>query len=375
MARITNQNKETIKKHVDIIELAREYFDLKPGRNGSRYYIQKPKGYVGDGMGDFDSVTLYPETNTFYRRSTGVGGDVITFVLETHLEGIEKYIDACNFLMNRIDPNFSVEISTKKREQKKMPLVETHKSLLAQLQLNDQLELDKDTKYIWAYLVRNREIDKDIVNEGISRGYIKPIIYKNKMRSVAFFGYSELGSICAVCERGINFGSSFKRNFENCDYDRGWVWYPKDEKGNKIIPDKSTMIICESYIDMLSYMTLIKETDPNWRNYVYQSLASASNYPTAIKTIDRFNPGTVIIATDNDKAGHICGDKIFSYIQDNNLDITFKVSLAEAGDWNEQLKVINSLKGNITQRIESSSKNITPIKQSVEKIHTDIQER
>ena len=104
MAKITRDIIEEVKKHVSILDLASEYFELT-----------RKRGYLGiknvSGDSDYSSLKLFPDTNTYVRFSGKGGGDVIQFVRDTHIEGIESFEDAVLFLKKRIDPSFTAEKS------------------------------------------------------------------------------------------------------------------------------------------------------------------------------------------------------------------------------------------------------------------------
>ncbi|MEF9921251.1 MAG: hypothetical protein RR741_09055, partial [Erysipelotrichaceae bacterium] len=79
-------------------------------------------------------------------------------------------------------------------------------------------------------------------------------------KNVAFCGYNEYGMLASVCVRGCNSSSSFKGDFKNCDYNYCWLYTPKISP-DSFCPDidgTKTLICFESYIDMMSYMTLLK---------------------------------------------------------------------------------------------------------------------
>lgn len=99
-----------IKEHVSIVDLASDYFDLTR-KNG--YFGIRGSGADG---GDFSSIVIYPESNSFFRNSNRHGGDVISFVTETQIEGINNFRDAVIFLRQRIDPDFKIETSYKKKK-------------------------------------------------------------------------------------------------------------------------------------------------------------------------------------------------------------------------------------------------------------------
>ncbi len=354
MVKITNKNKEMIKKHVSIEALASEYFSLKRGRNGM-LFITGIIGNAGDSEHDFSSLAIYPDTNKFYRYSCHKSGDVIEFVQETKIEGIDNFQDACKFLMKRVDPDFQIEdVPIVKKE--KLSIVQTHESLLKQL--NERL--DSTSKYVIAYLISTRKIDKEIVYSAIERGYIKPLTNDKNMKTVGFVGYSPLNTIASICERSVSFGSKFKRDFENCDYEIGWTWYPQNEEGNKYIPEKCKLIVSESYISMMSYMSLLKETDPNWNQYVYHSTGSVTKYPSAINAIQRCNPDEIIIAGDNDKWGLLFFEDIKRELAETPFADRLKADypIVDGADWNDILKEKKEISSSIGSRIKKNNEKL-----------------
>ena len=102
MSGISRNLIDEVNAHVSILDLAKDYFTLTNER-----------GYLGikdvNGSSDYSSLKIYPETNTYVRFSGKGGGDVIQFVRDTHIEGIDSFEDAILFLKKRIDPEFSIE--------------------------------------------------------------------------------------------------------------------------------------------------------------------------------------------------------------------------------------------------------------------------
>lgn len=89
---ITKELIEEVISHVSIMDLANEYFS-----------VTKERGFLGikdvDGSSDFSSLRLYPDTNSYYRFSgKGVNKrDVISFVIDTQIEGITSFKEAVIF--------------------------------------------------------------------------------------------------------------------------------------------------------------------------------------------------------------------------------------------------------------------------------------
>lgn len=106
MAKKTFFNDKTIrqiKEQISIIDLAKEY-GLTPVNKGDYYSLI-----------EHDSVIIYPETNSFFRHKTSIGGDVFSFAEE--IPEINKSFKEFYFLMlNKID---KTKEPTEKKEIKK----------------------------------------------------------------------------------------------------------------------------------------------------------------------------------------------------------------------------------------------------------------
>ena len=319
MSSYISQNlKEDIKHKVSIIDLADEYFGVV--KKGSLYSI-KPQG---QGRSDFSSILLYPDTNSFYRWSNSRGGDIISFVIETHLANISNYREAIAFLAKKINPEMNIEFKKREAANQELSPAQRHKMLL------ESMNIDSNVRNIVAYLIKERGINTKIVSEGISRGYIKQVrnendiyylegkkvtkevfeasdnpnkkFYHNENKNIAFIGRKN-GAISNVCYRGINNASSFKFEKSASDRDWGWIWEIPSVEGKRILSPDARLYVFEGYIDMLSYLSLRIENGENINKDMYLSLGSATKYKAAINIADHYSFNRIVIAFDNDEAG------------------------------------------------------------------------
>lgn len=319
MSSYISQNlKEDIKHKVSIIDLADEYFGVV--KKGSLYSI-KPQG---QGRSDFSSILLYPDTNSFYRWSNSRGGDIISFVIETHLANISNYREAIAFLAKKINPEMNIEFKKREAANQELSPAQRHKTLL------ESMNIDSNVRNIVAYLIKERGINTKIVSEGISRGYIKQVrnendiyylegkkvtkevfeasdnpnkkFYHNENKNIAFIGRKN-GAISNVCYRGINNASSFKFEKSASDRDWGWIWEIPSVEGKRILSPDARLYVFEGYIDMLSYLSLRIENGENINKDMYLSLGSATKYKAAINIADHYSFNRIVIAFDNDEAG------------------------------------------------------------------------
>ena len=322
MAKITRDIIEEVKKHVSILDLASEYFELT-----------RKRGYLGiknvSGDSDYSSLKLFPDTNTYVRFSGKGGGDVIQFVRDTHIEGIESFEDAVLFLKKRIDPSFTAEKSknVEKRWNELTPAQRGKKMAETNNLLNANLNLDDNCRYIIAYLKQTRGIDIDTIYNEIDNGRIAQIITKNGSRALACIGrdYNFPSVKTAVSVRGIVKNSSFKGDLKGCNYDVGWVisgvskQYSKNTGSYIKVHDNSSgkdaHIYCfEGYIDYLSFKTIQKQRG----NPMDKDICIVTGASTKTRCIinfletnkEQFDGARVTLCFDNDEAGYKAVDRV-----------------------------------------------------------------
>ena len=344
-----------IKTKVNIVDLANEYFD-----------VTKKNGYLGikngaSQNGDFSSIVIYPATNSFFRNSNRHGGDVINFVIETQIEGINNFTDAVNFLKNKIDPNFKIEQQYQKkklysdlsREEKINKIKDSHESLLK------NLKKDSNNRNVIAYLLNTRKIDKAIVYNELNKKRICQAITPNGSKAVAFIGYN-YGLFSAVSFRGISSNSKFKGDLKGCNYDIGWRIYPEQDN-KKVIFEDSKVYCFEGYIDMLSYMSLEKQKGNNHDKDIFIACGSTNKY----KCVENFyienkSKNDLVICFDNDQAGKELGNILEKSIKDLKLGNNITKEFSYFKDWNEDLIEISKKKLSLSQRkniaVEKSKK-------------------
>lgn len=325
MSYVSKNLKEDIKHKVSIIELADEYFGIE--RKGRLYSI-RPQNMAGE---DFSSITLYPDSNSYYRWSSHHGGDIISFVMETHIENISTYKQALGFLAKRINPDLNIEFTKREDTARSLSPAERHKELVS------RLHLDSDSRNCVAYLIKERGINPEIVSEGIRRGYIRQVVNENDVylvdgrktdretfeqsqspgkkmfhnvnRNLAFIGLHN-GAVSNVCYRGINNASSFKSEERASDRNWAWIWEIPVINGRRMLSNDSKLYVFEGYVDMLSYLSLRLENGEDINRDMYVSLGSASKYRAAINIADTYGINSMVVAMDNDKAGDLYARKL-----------------------------------------------------------------
>lgn len=183
------------------------------------------------------------------------------------------------------------------------------------------------------YLVKERCIDKDIVK------YCKEqrLFYEAKNdHSVIFIGYDTDRVARYACKRAIN--SNWKSDIAGSD---------KAYSFSITNTESSNLYVFESVIDLLSYMTFLKQKGKPYQNNNYLSLGGASllgksieesNIPIALETFlkNHDNIQCIHLCLDNDPAGKDTAQKIIYHYQ-NKYPI-FDEHPTKYKDYNEWLK-------------------------------------
>ena len=349
MAGIPRNLIDEVKTHVSILDLAKDYFTLTNER-----------GYLGikdvNGSSDYSSLKIYPETNTYVRFSGKGGGDVIQFVRDTHIEGIDSFEDAILFLKKRIDPEFSIDITKNKVKQwSEMTGAERGKKMAeANNRLNENLKLDDNNRYIIAYLKKTRGIDLKVIYDEIDRGRLVQIITTNGSRALGCVGhdYTFPSVKTAVSVRGIARGSTYKGDLEGCNYDVGWVISNVEKKfdqaNNRYINvrnanynEKAHLYCFEGYIDYLSFKSIQRQHG----NSMDKDICIVTGSSTKTKCIknflednkEKFKGANISLCFDRDEAGFKAIDKVATELKDLDMDLKINTALSLDKDWNDQL--------------------------------------
>lgn len=301
---------DLIKREVRIEDAAQRYFGFSVVRKG-KYLSLK----------EHDSVIIDPSRNCFWRnskqgkgRSIGKGGSVIDFVLEfSNMELSEalKLLEEEVYGLEAL-PKFSREEIPNKKERE----------TLEELKLPKK---DSNMRNVYAYLIKNRKIDPDVVQEWVDR----KCLYQDTHKNCVFVGYDWKNPKEPVfaCRRGTNTFKPFYGDVEGCDYSQG-VYF-----GNK----KATRLyIAESPIDVMSVMSL-KKGKRNQHNYL--AMAGAWKEESIQTYLQDASLKEIHIGTDRDEAGDRSAEAIQKIVREHRPDVQVIRDRPEGGkDWNEVLQ-------------------------------------
>ena len=187
-----------------------------------------------------------------------------------------------------------------------------------------------DMRRVFAYLIKNRNIDRDVVSffakqkllyESCEQSVDKVKEYHNAV----FIGYDENGVPCHAHKRGIySNGKSFKGNVESSN-----PCYSFHYTGTS-----NSLYVFEAPIDMMSFITINKNT--NWQEHSYVALCGVSEQ--AMITMLKNNPNLnhVILCLDYDVVGIEASEKFQDILSEKGIECSRLLSKCK--DWNEDIK-------------------------------------
>lgn len=271
---------DDLKNSISIIEYARDQLNFS--------LVKESRGIYR--IEEHDSCKIYPN-NTFYRFSNSVGGSIIDFI--KHFESCDT-IEAIEKMKSYYeDYHPEVRFDTSKSSIKAINL-----KGISNLTVPDKNETNK---HVYSYLTKTRGIKPSIVKEYLDR----KILYEDARKNCVFVGkFNNVINYATL--RASSKSSKFKQDIS------GSI----KEVGIYVSNHASTLIVNESVIDQMSYMSLVQ----NHQLYDYLSIQGAANAVSAVrfhmlKRAESNNVKKIVFALDNDKAGSENTVKAIDYIK------------------------------------------------------------
>ena len=246
----------------------------------------------------YDSTVI--DRNRWYRHSREIGGGPIQFM--QHFYGMD-FVEAVKYLLDGEEGAEFVQAS--RTPEPKLPFTPP--------------KLSKNMHRTFAYLIKTRKIDADIVQHFVNE---KKILETEEYHNTAFCGYDEKGEMKQMHLRSTLPGNRFFMDIDGSDKQ----YYFRH------IGTNSDVYVFEAPIDMLSYITMNRE---NWQESSYVCLGGVAI--DALKNVLSTNEqiSKVYMCVDRDDAG----DKTVKRIGDelNEMGYEWERIFPENKDWNEDL--------------------------------------
>ncbi len=258
--------------------------------------IVKPSGAEFQWNNEGQKITV--RGNVWYNQYTQEGGDAIAFA--QHFFNF-SYQDAVQYML-AVNCGIAVPSYTSyPAAEFKLP------------------EKNDNMRRVYAYLLRQRGIDKDVLD---AFTYRKLIYESAKYHNVVFVGRDKEGQPRHAHKRGSGSQSTYKGNAPGSLPEYSFHW----------VGASDTMYLFEAPVDMLSFISMNK---PGWRNHSYAASCSVSDKVLWQMLADFSYIKRVCICFDSDTAGQEAARRIAEKLK--NLNIPYEILVPVGKDWNEDL--------------------------------------
>lgn len=186
-------------------------------------------------------------------------------------------------------------------------------------------EANRDMRRVFAYLVKQRHIDRGIVTHFAKA---KTLYEDAKYHNCVFVGTDEQGVPRHAHKRSCNsVGKAFRQNIEGSDPRYSFHHIGTDRK----------LFVFEAPIDLLSYITINPE---DWQAHSYVACCGTSAIPV-LSMLERMSaPKEVYLCLDNDQAGETGSLRMAEKIAEQFNIASDRLS-PHHKDWNDDLCVGN----------------------------------
>lgn len=193
----------------------------------------------------------------------------------------------------------------------------------------------------YAYLAQKRNIDPGIISELLQNRLLKQDQqYGGKY--VVFLSFDKDGQYNGMFKRACN--AIAERNIsrfetiDNATFKGFLIDYDTITKKCGIPShnaNEKRLYVFEANIDMLSYMTLLKQHGKDWKEFAFLSINGAYKYENLMKRLEEQRYQEVVIALDNDETGHTASKEIKKILDEKG--IPNRRIYSKSKDWNEDL--------------------------------------
>ena len=257
---------------------------------------------------------IFP-TNNWFRHSDGAKGfqvELVMDVLECDRENAMEFIDK-NVLNGIQQLTLNSQYRRPEREEKPVEFkIPQH---------------DIKPNRVYAYLIKSRGIDKDIVGSLIQN---KMIAEDSQRHNCLFFGRDENGEIKSCAVRGTSTYVQFRGEVAGGDKSCSFAMSGKG----------TTLRLFESPIDAMSHATFSKLLGKDW-TADHRLSTNGCGYQSVLNYLTRHPEiQSVVISYDNDVAGRKGARETAAKIARDfpNRDLRVSIAHPRGKDWNEELQ-------------------------------------
>lgn len=313
---------------ISLLELSKR-LGYQPEKWGTNYHIKDHGGlYIND------------EKNSFYCWAQESGGGPIQFLMK--LENM-KWVDAMKYLVGdgqELQENRSIKWQPKEQKRTEFKLPEKSQT---------------SYKRLFAYLLKARGLDKDIVMDLVNQ---KKIYESHPHHNVVFVGYDENGQPRQAFQRGTVTGITFKGEVPGGDKK---YCFAMEGKGD-------SLTVYEAAIDAISHASILKHFGMSWKKEHRIALGCLSDHSLEgyLKRYPEIKKITFALDNDYDAKfsngnpapnwGQQAAEKLSEKY--SKLGYTTQIEKPMAKDWNDELMNIHLSEAEV-QKMNSKFQNDT----------------
>ena len=181
-----------------------------------------------------------------------------------------------------------------------------------------------DMRRVYGYLMRERLIDRAVINRFVRDG----LIYEDaEYHNAVFVGKNSEGVPVHAQKRATSSHSSFKGNLSGSTAEYSFHFNGTSEY----------LFVFEAPIDMLAYISMHQN---GWEEHSYVALCSTADRAALQMLKDNSNIKTVYLCLDNDSAGQKGCERVAEAIHELGDYNVWRVA-PQNKDWDEDLKALN----------------------------------
>ncbi len=236
--------------------------------------------------------------NLWFHQYERVGGDAIDFVRRFYRK---DYPEAMEFLLGGSLGTLITAAPVEKKPPEPFLLPEKNHTM----------------SRVYAYLLKGRKIDKEILDAFILKG----MIYESAdYHNAVFVGYDADGMAKHAHKRGSGSNSTYRGNVTGSDPRYSFHWHGQSEN----------LYLFEAPIDMLSFISMNKD---EWWRHSYAASCGVSDQVLWQMMKDNPNLETVLLCRDNDEAGQAANKRTSEAFALRGVPHTILVPSRK--DWND----------------------------------------
>lgn len=348
-----------IDKKLPVTDLA-GYFGLTVVPNGRNVFKTN----------EHDSLIMWENSNHFEWYSQQIKGSATKMYMT--FKDVNFKV-AVKEILEQFGNQYGLDVKGEKiniadSKPKRIPQKETEEVRFRKLTqtMADHNVQNKNMRNALAYLQKTRGIDPEITNLFVKRGMLWQGQDDSKFHNpeVIFTTKNENGMLCGVFHRSCNSNSKYRGTYAGSDESRGWFfeptadvgfnWYKNNQKaikeGKEPIPlpfnANKPLLVFEANIEMLSYMSLLKErskTNPalDYRNFAYLSTNGVAKSDSIDKTCELYGYKNVYVMYNNDfdkdiNHGKEAAQKAVERLSEKGIKASVHLP-TDHNDWNDVL--------------------------------------